>query len=61
MLNRFGVETTSLIALLGAAWLAVGLALQGTLNNVTTGVMILIFRPFKIGEPRQTRQRGVRV
>jgi len=50
VLNRFGVETTSLIALLGAAGLAVGLALQGTLSNVAAGVMLLIFRPFKIGD-----------
>lgn len=50
VLNRFGVETTSLIALLGAAGLAVGLALQGTLSNVAAGVMILLFRPFKIGD-----------
>lgn len=50
VLNRFGVETTSLIALLGAAGLAVGLALQGTLSNVAAGVMILVFRPFKIGD-----------
>lgn len=50
VLNRFGVETTSLIALLGAAGLAIGLALQGTLSNVAAGVMILAFRPFKIGD-----------
>lgn len=50
VLNRFGVETTSLIALLGAAGLAIGLALQGTLSNVAAGVMILFFRPFKIGD-----------
>ena len=50
VLNRFGVETTSLIALLGAAGLAVGLALQGTLSNVAAGAMILVLRPFKIGD-----------
>ena len=50
VLNRFGVETTSLIAVLGAAGLAIGLALQGTLSNVAAGVMILLFRPFKIGD-----------
>ena len=50
VLNRFGVETTSLIALLGAAGLAIGLALQGTLSNVAAGVMILFFRPFKVGD-----------
>ena len=50
VLNRFGVETTSLIALLGAAGLAIGLALQGTLSNVAAGVMILFLRPFKVGD-----------
>jgi len=50
VLNQFGVETTSLIAVLGAAGLAIGLALQGTLSNVAAGVMLLIFRPFKIGQ-----------
>jgi small conductance mechanosensitive channel len=50
VLNRFGVETTSLIAVMGAAGLAIGLALQGTLSNVAAGVMILVFRPFKIGD-----------
>lgn len=50
VLAKFGVETTSLIALLGAAGLAVGLALQGTLSNVAAGVMLLIFRPFRAGD-----------
>lgn len=50
VLSQFGVQTTGLIALLGAAGLAIGLALQGTLSNVAAGVMLLIFRPFKIGE-----------
>jgi len=50
VLGQFGVETTSLVALLGAAGLAVGLALQGTLSNVAAGVMLLLFRPFKIGD-----------
>ena len=50
VLDQFGVETTSLIALLGAAGLAVGLALQGTLSNVAAGVMLLFFRPFKVGD-----------
>lgn len=53
VLNRFGVETTSLITLLGAAGLAIGLALQGTLSNVAAGVMVLFFRPFKIGDAVQ--------
>lgn len=50
VLNTFGVETTSIIALLGAAGLAVGLALQGTLSNVAAGVMIILFRPLKLGD-----------
>jgi small conductance mechanosensitive channel len=50
VLSQFGVETTSLIALIGAAGLAVGLALQGTLSNLAAGVMLLIFRPFKVGD-----------
>ncbi len=50
VLSQFGVQTASLIAVLGAAGLAIGLALQGTLSNVAAGVMLLIFRPFKIGD-----------
>lgn len=49
VLAQFGVETTSFIAVLGAAGLAIGLALQGTLSNVAAGVMILLLRPFKVG------------
>jgi small conductance mechanosensitive channel len=50
VLNLFGVETTSLIAILGAAGLAIGLALQGTLSNFSSGVMLLVFRPFKVDD-----------
>ena len=50
VLNRFGVETTSIVALLGAAGLAVGLALQGAMSNLASGVMLLIFRPYKVGD-----------
>jgi small conductance mechanosensitive channel len=50
VLGQFGVQTTSLIALLGAAGLAVGLALQGTLSNVASGVMLLFLRPFRVNE-----------
>jgi small conductance mechanosensitive channel len=50
VLTRLGVETTSVIAVLGAASLAIGLALQGTLSNVAAGVMMLIFRPYKVGD-----------
>lgn len=49
-LGNFGVETTSIIAVLGAAGLAVGLALQGTLSNVAAGLMLLFLRPFKVGD-----------
>jgi len=45
-----GIEMTSFIAILGAAGLAVGLALQGTLQNFAGGVMILLFKPFKVGD-----------
>ena len=50
VLNLFGIETTSLIAVLGTAGLAVGLALQGTLSNFSAGVMLLIFRPIRVGD-----------
>jgi small conductance mechanosensitive channel len=50
VLSLFGIETTSLIAVLGAAGLAVGLAWQGTLSNFAAGVMLLIFRPFRVGD-----------
>ena len=53
VLSEFGIQTTSLIAILGAASLAVGLALQGTLSNLAAGVMLLIFRPFRIGNKVQ--------
>ncbi len=50
VLARFGVQTTSIIAVLGAAGLAIGLALQGTLSNVAAGVMLLVLRPLKVGD-----------
>jgi small conductance mechanosensitive channel len=50
VLAQFGVQTTSIIALLGAAGLAVGLALQGTLQNIAAGIMILFLRPFRVGD-----------
>ncbi len=50
VLQRFGVEATSLVAVLGAATLAIGLALQGTLGNVASGVMLIFFRPYKLGD-----------
>ena len=50
VLARVGVETTSIIAVLGAAGLAIGLALQGTLQNIAAGIMLLVLRPFKVGD-----------
>lgn len=50
VLSQFGVETTSLITVLGAASIAIGLALQGTLSHFASGVMLLLFRPFKVGD-----------
>ena len=53
-LDQLGVRTTSVLAVLGAASLAVGLALQGALGNVAAGVMILLFRPYRIGHYIET-------
>ena len=50
ILNTFGIQTTSIVAVIGAAGLAIGLALQGTLSNVAAGVMIIFFRPIKIDD-----------
>lgn len=50
VLNTFGIQTTSIVAMVGAAGLAIGLALQGTLSNVAAGVMIIFFRPIKAGD-----------
>jgi small conductance mechanosensitive channel len=50
VLQRFGVETTSIVAVIGAATLAIGLALQGTLSNVAAGVMLILFRPYRLGD-----------
>lgn len=49
-LDHLGVDTTSMVALVGAAGLAIGLALQGSLQNFAAGVMMIIFRPFKLGD-----------
>lgn len=49
-LNKLGVETSSFIAVIGAASLAVGLALQGSLANFASGFMIILFQPFKVGD-----------
>jgi small conductance mechanosensitive channel len=53
VLSQFGVQTTSLVAVIGAASLAIGLALQGTLSNLAAGIMLLIFRPFRLGQQIQ--------
>lgn len=50
VLNTFGVQTTSVVAVIGAAGLAVGLALQGTLSNIAAGIMLVLFRPFRQGD-----------
>jgi len=53
VLSQFGIQTTSFAAVLGAAALAIGLALQGTLSHLAAGVMLLAFRPFRIGHKIQ--------
>jgi small conductance mechanosensitive channel len=50
VLGLFGIETTSLVAVLGTVGLAIGLAVQGTLANFSSGVMLLLFRPFHVGD-----------
>ncbi|WP_198174135.1 mechanosensitive ion channel family protein [Mesorhizobium xinjiangense] len=50
VLAQFGVQTASILAALGAAGLAIGLALQGTLQNIAAGIMLLVLRPFRVGE-----------
>jgi small conductance mechanosensitive channel len=54
VLGQFGVQTTSIIAALGAAGLAIGLALQGTLQNIAAGIMLLVLRPLRVGEYIET-------
>lgn len=58
ILAAFGVSTASIIAILGSAGLAIGLALQGSLSNLAGGVMILILKPFKIGDYIQEDSHG---
>jgi small conductance mechanosensitive channel len=50
VLGQFGVQTASILAALGAIGLAIGLALQGTLQNIAAGIMLLVLRPFRVGE-----------
>lgn len=58
-LNRLGVETSSMLAVLGAAGLAIGLALKDSLSNIASGVLMVVFRPFRVGDFVETAgQRG---
>jgi small conductance mechanosensitive channel len=57
VLEQLGVKTTSILAAIGAASLAIGLALQGALSNVAAGVMILLFRPYRVGDIVETGGR----
>lgn len=50
VLSMFGIEATSLVAMMGAATLAIGLALQGTLSDLAAGFMLILFRPYKLGQ-----------
>lgn len=50
VLNIFGIEATSLVAVMGAATLAIGMALQGTLSDLAAGFMLILFRPYKLGQ-----------
>lgn len=50
VLGQLGVQTSSIVAIIGAAGLAIGLALQGSLSNFAAGVLLILFRPFKVGE-----------
>lgn len=61
VLQQLGVKTTSIIAVLGAASLAVGLALQGALSNVAAGVMILLLRPYRVGDVIESSGRTGKV
>jgi len=54
VLSTFGIATTSFVAVLGAMGIAVGLALQGTLSNLAAGIMLVLFRPFHIGDRIET-------
>lgn len=58
VLASFGIATTSIVAVLGAAGLAIGLALQGTLSNLAAGLMLVLFRPFHVGDRIETTGVG---
>src|SRR5690625_3544042 len=57
VLARFGIQTASIITVLGAAGLAIGLALQGTLQTIAAGIMLLALRPLRAGESRSEERR----
>jgi small conductance mechanosensitive channel len=61
VLSQLGVKTTSIIAAIGAASLAIGLAMQGALSNVAAGVMIFLFRPYRVGDIIESAGRTGRV
>jgi small conductance mechanosensitive channel len=61
VLQLLGVQATSLVAVIGAASLAIGLALQGTLANIAAGVMLLIYRPFQAGDQIEVANKKGRV
>lgn len=61
MLSQLGINTSSLVALIGAAGLAIGLALQNSLQNFAAGVMLLIFKPFQKGDVIETNSRTGKV
>jgi small conductance mechanosensitive channel len=58
VLSTFGIATTSFVAMLGAFGIAIGLALQGTLSNLAAGIMLVLFRPFHIGDRIETANVG---
>jgi small conductance mechanosensitive channel len=58
VLTTFGIATTSFVAVLGALGIAIGLALQGTLSNLAAGIMLVVFRPFHVGDRIETANVG---
>jgi small conductance mechanosensitive channel len=61
IIQLVGIQATSLVAVVGAASLAIGLALQGTLSNMAAGVMLLLFRPFQVGDDIEVEGKRGRV
>lgn len=55
VISKLGIETTSFVAILGAAGLAIGLSLQGSLSNFAGGILIVLFKPFKLGDTIETQ------